>query len=462
MNPAAIIAEYNPFHKGHELHIRRTREMGATHIAVIMSGNFTQRGEAAIADKWTRAEMALRGGADLIIELPVEWSVRSAQYFARGGVFLAESLGCVNMLSFGSERGDVSALRTAADAVDYVNRDNRAGRRLLDMYLRRGMGYAAAMQAACAKLCSEETAAVFSGPNDTLGVEYIRELRRQGSGITPLCVKREGAAHDGRPESGVASASYIRDGLNRRGGVIPPDDDGTLTGGTTPPLQIPSHFLPRESARLLQKAIGEGRAPASLARAERAVLAQLRRMSAEDFAKIDGGLAQRLSAAVSQGRSVGEIISLTAAKNHTTSRVRRLILASFLGGFESPVPDPCYIRVLGMNSRGRELLSAIKNNAPSLPIVTKYAEARRLGGDVERHYLHVCRTTDLYGLTLPEIPPGEWEKRMPLVNAELAATAPVTLESAPAVEKLSEQDNDRDDDQNVAGDGFTTQKSSEH
>jgi len=448
MNPAAIIAEYNPFHKGHELHIRRTREMGATHIAVIMSGNFTQRGEAAIADKWTRAEMALRGGADLIIELPVEWSVRSAQYFARGGVFIAESLGCVNMLSFGSERGDVSALRAAADAVDYVNHDNRAGRRLLDMYLRRGMGYAAAMQAACAKLCGEETAAVFSGPNDTLGVEYIRELRRQGSGIIPLCVKREGAAHDGRPESGVASASYIRDGIR----------DFYHPGAA----RHPSHFLPRESAQLLQKAIGEGRAPASLARAERAVLAQLRRMSAEDFAKIDGGLARRLSAAVSQGRSVGEIISLAAAKNHTTSRVRRLILASFLGGFESPVPDPCYIRVLGMNSRGRELLSAIKNNAPSLPIVTKYAEARRLGGDVERHYLHVCRTTDLYGLTLPEIPPGEWEKRMPLVNAELAATAPVTLESAPAVEKLSEQDNDRDDDQNVAGDGFTTQKSSEH
>lgn len=113
---AAVICEYNPFHAGHAYHLAKTRSLGATHIVAIMSGSFVQRGEPAMFSKWSRAKCALAGGADLVLELPLPWCMSSAESFARGGVALAHGLGCVDLLSFGSELGEISPLLQAAEA----------------------------------------------------------------------------------------------------------------------------------------------------------------------------------------------------------------------------------------------------------------------------------------------------------------------------------------------------------
>ncbi|MEG1850168.1 MAG: nucleotidyltransferase family protein, partial [Oscillospiraceae bacterium] len=115
---AAVTAEYNPFHNGHSYHIAETRAAGATHIVALMSGNFTQRGTPAFAEKRVRARAALSGGADLVLELPVPYAMATAQRFAYGAACLAEGMGCVDLFSFGSESGYLTLLGAAAEAVD--------------------------------------------------------------------------------------------------------------------------------------------------------------------------------------------------------------------------------------------------------------------------------------------------------------------------------------------------------
>ena len=211
MKTAGIVAEYNPFHAGHRYHIEKTRELtGADYVIAVMSGNFVQRGEPACTDKYMRTRMALDGGADLVIELPVIYATASAEAFASAGVRLLDSLGCVDYLSFGSEWAGI------ADYQKYVrilSREEEPYRKILQNYLRQGYSYPKARSLAVGELLGEPDY-FLKEPNHILGLEYMKALNRLGSSIAPVSVIRQGAAyHEEELSHGLPSATAIRKAL---------------------------------------------------------------------------------------------------------------------------------------------------------------------------------------------------------------------------------------------------------
>lgn len=385
MAVAGVIAEYNPFHRGHAWLVAEIRRrLGEeTAVAVCMSGNFVQRGEFAAACKHSRAEMALRGGADLVLELPTPWAAATAERFAQGGVAVLAATGVVTHLAFGSESGDLEALRAVAACLD--SEVYHAG---VTRFTGEGMTFAAARQAAVRVLLNREgqgeAAQCLSRPNDTLAVEYLRALR--GTGIEPLVLPRIGAGHDSGEESEYPSASAIRGRL--------------LAGGDW------RSMLPEASAAILSREIEAGRAPVTMYRCQRAVLAQLRRMEEEAFRPYDGGgegLYHRFYAAVQAASSLDRILETAKTRRYPMARLRRLLLQAYLGVPQAAQGEtPPYLRVLGFNDRGRALLGQMRERA-ALPVITKPAHARRLGAEVRRIFEQESRCTDLYVLAYPEL-----------------------------------------------------------
>lgn len=377
METAGIVAEYNPFHRGHAWHIAETRRRlgGEAPVVCVMSGHWVQRGECALADKWLRAALALDRGADLVVELPTPWAMASAESFARGAVSLLAATGVVNVLSFGSETGELAPLEEAAAALDAPDYPER-----LRAALGRGLSFPAARQEAAGAAC-------LSAPNNNLGVEYLRSLRALGSTIRPLTVPRQGAGHDGPAAGGFASASELRR-LFREG----------RGGEAAPYLTAPWS--------------GE---IADMNYIQRAVLSRLRTMGEGDWAALpDGGGAEglpaRLVKAAREAAGLEEFYALAKTKRYPHARLRRLALAAFLGlrAAERPAAPP-YVRVLGLGGRGRALLRKMKDTCP-LPVIVKPAQARELDGPARTLFESEARYTDLYGLCFPAPRPcgAEW------------------------------------------------------
>ena len=379
MNVAGIIAEYNPFHRGHAWQIDETRRrLGAdTAVVCAMSGHWVQRGECAVTDKWTRAAMALRGGADLILELPTPWACASAETFARGGVGVLAAAGVVDTLSFGSESGDLDSLRRAAECLD--SEDYRAA---LRGFLDQGLPFALCRHRAAETLLGAEGAACLENPNDNLGVEYLRALPPEMEALT---VRRVGARHDGAPAEGFASASTLR-GWLRQGKIA------------------------RAEAYLTEAWQGD---VASMEWCERWALARLRTMTlaeAEALPDSGEGLAARLLAAGQRAGSLEEVYDLAKTKRYAHARVRRLTTWAMLGltSADRPAEVP-YLKVLGFTDRGREVLREMGKRA-RVPVVTKPAHAKALPGAGGRLAELEARCTDLYGLCFAAPWPGgvEW------------------------------------------------------
>lgn len=383
MKIAGIIAEYNPFHSGHAYHIEQTRRAGATHIAAVMSGNFVQRGEPAILEKHARAEMALLGGADLVLELPVPWCCARAQDFARAGISLLHAAGCVETISFGSECGNTALLRETAQSLESPEmRDCLRG------CLDEGMSLPAAREQAAARCLGEEAAALLRGANDALALEYLRALEGLHSPIRPLAVKRTGARHD---ETGIAgghcSASFLRSLLFQ--------NDPAWNG-----------LLPTPSAEILRREMAAGCAPVSYRAMETAVLAHLRRLSPSDLAllpDLSEGLEYRLYDAVRSACSLDALFSAAKTRRYTHARIRRLALHAFLGITREDIAlAPPYLRVLGFNGRGQEILRRMRDTA-KLPIVMRASDLRTLSPAAQYIYRLGADTTDLFTLAMPVI-----------------------------------------------------------
>lgn len=372
MKAVGIVAEYDPFHTGHAYHIAETRRrIGEDKpVVCVMSGSWVQRGECALSDKWTRAVMALRGGVDLVLELPLPWAISSAEGFARGAVAILKATGVVDTISFGSESGDLEGMHRTAQALEGENY-----RIALREELDKGYSFAEARQRAAGKIIGKQ-ANCLRGANDSLGVEY---LRAAGEELAAVAVLRQGAPHDSPcPENGVVSASYLREKL-RRGEDV-------------------SRFLTAEAlGRLDQAGI------ARMEHIERAMLARLRQMSEEDFALLpDSGAAEglpaRLCRAAEHAGSLDEFYALAKTRRYAHSRIRRLALWAFLGMTQTDrAATPAYLRVLGFNDRGRELLKEMKTTA-QLPILTKPAHSKDFSPDAQRLFELECRGTDLFGL----------------------------------------------------------------
>lgn len=388
MKTAAVICEYNPFHYGHKFQLEQTRALGATHIVSVMSGDFTQRGDAAVCDKFARAKTALENGADLVLELPVRYSLCAAEGFARGAVGIISALGCVDMLSFGSESGDIAALREAAGAVEYAVRSD-----FFQLLMTSGNSYPAALAEAVNKFYTPDVYETISSPNNTLAVEYIKALDDIGSSIEPVTVQREGAEHDSADTAGeFASASAIRKLI--------------LSG------EDYSAFAPET-----------GSPAADLRRLEPAILAKLRCMKPEDFEQVydaAAGLGERLYKAVRRAGSLEELYFLTKTKRYTLARIRRAVLCAFLGVEKKMLREKdAYIRILGMNPRGREILSAAKAAGCALPLDTSLRALMDTSREAHRQGAFQSRCRDIWALALEKpLPCGSDFTAKPVIITE--------------------------------------------
>ena len=386
MGVVGIICEYNPLHIGHERMLHKLREQGAEAIVCAMSGNFVQRGEPAIAGKLARAEMAVRCGADLVLEIPTPWSAATAETFARGGVEILRRTGVVDELAFGAECPDVAMLSAVADALDTEEYPEA-----LHRCQKGNITFAARRQAAVAEVLDPERAALMTGPNNILAVEYLRALR--GTGIRPVAVPRKGAGHDDEAErDGTVSASKLREWLQ--------------TGQTERALS----YMPSEAAQVLRRELERGLAPAGFQYAERAVLDRLRRMEEEEWAAYDGGgegLYHRLYQAAQEAADLNELLERAKTKRYPMARLRRTILAAWLELPSVPREVP-YLRLLAANDIGRRLLRQMKG----APVLTKPADVARLGEEAEELFRTECRRSDLYALTCPRLMPCRTDWRM--------------------------------------------------
>jgi len=377
---AGVIAEYNPFHLGHAYQLAAIRErLGSdTAIVAVMSGNFVQRGECAIMAKHARAEAAVLGGADLVLELPSVYAAATAEIFARGGVEALAATGVVTHLCFGSECGDIAVMGNAAECLE-----SDAYHRQLRQFLDEGMTFAAARQAAVGELIGA-AASCLSMPNNNLGVEYLRAMSVFDASMEAMTIRRIGDGHDSEMVGEYPSASAIRRAV--------------LNGGTW------QHMVPEGTEKILCREMDAGRAPASMTFVERALLSKLRAMEEDAFRPYDGGeegLYHRFYKAVRQGNSLEEILRLAKTKRYTHARLRRMALAAWLGMEKEEETLP-YLRVLAVNERGRAVLKMMKKTA-TLPVITKSASVRRLGGELERFFAEEAKYTDLYALCCPKI-----------------------------------------------------------
>lgn len=375
MSVVGIVCEFNPFHKGHQYLLDTVRQMGADTIVCAMSGNFVQRGDVAIADKAIRAEMAVRYGADLVLELPTTWAMSTAETFARGGVELLAMAGC-DTIAFGSECGDLDALQ---DVADVLHNDNIM--LTIKRHLQSGITYAKARQLAVAERLGEK-AQLLENPNNILAVEYLKAIWWLKVDIKPITISRIGAGHDGAAVGDIASASYLREMIK--------------SGKTV------DHYLPPAAAEALQRAKEQGNYPVDIKLCERAILAKLRSMPEEEFAAYDPGgegLYHRLYDAVRQATTWDEVLNLAKTKRYPMARLRRMILSAWLGMRETPEKVP-YLRVLAANEQGRMHLRILQNSGA--PVLTKPADVGKLGADAERLFREECARTDLYTLCQPK------------------------------------------------------------
>ncbi len=384
MNIYGIIAEFNPFHNGHKYLLDKAKESSDSAAVVVMSGNFTQRGEPAILEKHQRAKAALMCGADLIIELPVAFSVSGAQTFARGGVKLLSSLGSVNTLLFGSESGDTSRLSKTAEILN----DSKVHNEIYEL-VKTGVTFAAAREGAVRNIYGGDCADVLKYPNDNLAVEYICALNALRSKIKPEAVRRKGVSHDAlQTDGGFASASFIREKI--------------MNGGSAEGL------LPAASYEIFKENLEKGFAPADYKKLDIAVLAFLRKATREDFINVPDvseGIENRILSGARNARTLNEAFDNAKTKRYTHARIRRIVLCAFLGLRKTDAASGMpYLRVLGFSQKGREILHEAKKTA-SLPIVMRACDIQSLDETAKRAFYLESTATDIFNLALPEIRP---------------------------------------------------------
>lgn len=350
-----IIAEYNPFHAGHAHQISEIKKIRDGEIVAVMSGSFMQRGSPAILDKWTRAQLAVMGGCDLVLELPFVFAVRSAQDFARGGIRLLKSLGVVDTLAFGAEIADVEKLKLAATAFK-----EKFFAEKLHQLMSQGISYAVAVTKILAEVTQLDEK-LLRRPNTILAIEYLRALPEK---ISPLIIERIGAAYDDLTlREKFSSASAIRAALYEN----------------PPPWKKISAQVDDATLDALREEKISGLVDESFL--FRPILAKLLTAHIDELKKIYGiteGLEYRLLNATT-AKNFSELIKILIGRRYTASRVRRLLLYFLLDMTAAEIIEldaATCIRVLAFNERGQALLKKIP--APVVTKVTKHLNRRDL------------------------------------------------------------------------------------
>lgn len=387
MKISAIIAEYNPFHNGHAYHISQTRKNAQDKIIVIMSGNFVQRGEPALFDKWTRTNMALRGGADMVLELPVHSALSSSRDFARGAIAVLNGLQCIDTLSFGAETADLALLNEIASVLESQPADYR---KVLTQTLQSGCSYPKAQHTAIAHVMGPFYGDILSLPNNILAIEYLRALRFWNSQIQPYAVPRHSDYHATELQPQFASATAMRT---------------SIIGGTG---QWQQYVKPQDLA-LYQYPVREDAL-------FQALLYCLRSTTPQALSKIRDvteGLENRLFHAAHQARSYAELLQLCKSKRFTMARLKRILLNTLLGITTSLSDEiqnaPFYARVLGVRKESLSLLSLCAKHTQ----IAFYTQLPRQ--TTHPSLLLDIRATNLYALASQPMAPSGQDYTQPLI-----------------------------------------------
>ena len=374
-----IIAEYNPFHKGHSYQIKGARELtGDRYVLVIMSGDFVQRGAPAIFDKYSRTRMALLGGADAVLELPSYWACGSAEYFAKGAAEILDALGCVDHLCFGSESGDIDSLQEIGQV---LAREPEGFQILLKKNLKKGFSFPLARKKALTEylgsLSSEsshgqiniqEILRLLDSPNNLLGIEYCKALCRLDSRIIPVTIRREGSGyHEESISSSMPSATALRRAL-----IGTKEKETSLS-------RLLSHAQPDSVAAFTEKLLSS-QCPVTEEDFSLLLKCQLLLHSPEElaaFADVSLDLARRIRRELNHFASFSQFIFLLKTREMTYTRISRALLHILLSITQEDMAEsPGYVRLLGFRRESSPLLRRLQDSS-RIPIVTKAADYRK-------------------------------------------------------------------------------------
>ena len=373
MSATALITEYNPFHNGHQYHLNKSKEITKNNeLIVIMSGNFTQRAEAAVLDKWARTKQALSCGADLVIELPFIFNIRSAEYFAHFSILTLDKIRIVDSVVFGSEAGNIEIIKAIAEA---FNNENQFFKDELDKYLKQGHNFPTARRKALLaafnnyqelqNFSKDEVKKILEAPNNILGIEYLKSLKKINSKIKAHTIKRIGTDHHSNEiTDNFASASLIRNIIN--------------SSSKKEAINKSKDLMPDQSWQILKKEIETGRFVKNRSNNNIVLktIDQLRRLTSSDlknYKGISNGIENRFSQSAIKSTNQAEFIKNLKCKNLTESRIKRKILqiyfeltAAKINAVEKNAPH--YIRVLGVKKGKEYLLSNLKEKS-ELPLI---------------------------------------------------------------------------------------------
>ena len=372
-----IIAEYNPFHNGHLYHLQKSlQETGSSYSVAIISGNFTQRGSTSLIDKWTKTEIAIKNGIDLVIELPLLYSISSAENFAKGAIKILNSLKVIDYLSFGSESGDISTLNIIADT---LYKEPKAYKNILSHERSKGLSFPKARENALHMYLNDIRifSNTLSSPNNILGIEYLKALKKLKSPIIPITVERYNAGyHDTTYNGNVASATAIRNIVKNNG------------------WDILRKVVPENTFSTLLESIKVGHVVPDLSVFEKQIIYNLRKMSIQEIAElpdVSEGLENAIKNAANSCNSVVEFLNIVKSKRYTNTRLQRILLYALLGitkkDMDLSKKAIPYIRVLGFNTKGKYLMSEIAKANPKLEIITSVKKYMDTSNNKSSKYL---------------------------------------------------------------------------
>lgn len=400
MGILGIIVEYNPLHNGHMYHLEISKKLtNCDYTIAVMSGNFVQRGEPAIVDKWNRTKMALKAGIDLVIELPVVYATSTAENFAYGAIKLLDSLKIVDFISFGSEKGDLSELTKIAEI---LLEEPIYYKKALREYLKNGVTFAKARELALQKFINiNGVEKILQTSNNILAIEYLKSLKKIGSSITPFTIKRQGALYTSLELKGkFASASSIRKHIFEKG------------------LEGLEKYIPDFTKEILQTSFIEKQGPISLKEFSNILVYLLRNhIPLNHIFDVSEGLENKIYKACYKTNNMEELIKLIKSKRYTESRIRHIfthLLLNIDKQIFKEFDGPNYIRVLGFNEKGKEMLKEIKIKS-SLPIITKVSQYKTKLSD-SKMFEKDLFATDVYTLAYKNSSIGGLDFIHPLIK----------------------------------------------
>ncbi len=410
MSSLGIIAEYNPFHQGHLFHLNQSIKRTNTSATIcIMSGDFLQRGEPALVNKWSRTKMALQQGIDLVIQLPIPYSIRNAEKFAFGSIQLLAKTGIVDYLSFGSEWGKIEELKIINDLLE--DEPDKLSQLIKDN-LSKGSSYPQAQSQAIINylknnpgqslITAQDAKEIITNPNNILGLEYLKRLNKSNSNITPITIKRRGANYHSSKLEKLASATAIRTKIKsnyyKNKNLLNNELTTLLLQGTE---------------EVLKEDFNQGLGPIFYKEFASVIITLLRRSTLKEiknYEDIRGGLEYKIKTAAHKATSIEELITNIKSKRFTRTRIQRTLIQILLGLNQEILSafdqheGPQYLRVLGFTKRGQKLLKKMKKRA-TLPIITKIAQYYKTGQtpkNLLQKMLHYdLLASDLYSLAYP-------------------------------------------------------------